>query len=384
MRNSLTAGRFYGAPIDLHWTFLFVLAWVLWAARPGGAGDWDWASALTRGIIVFIVFACVLLHEMGHALVARRFGIGTKRILLFPLGGGAFLEEMPERPRHEILVALGGPAVNLLLAGLAAPFIFLTPAFERRALLAYVVDPGANVTLYSTGPLDYVVVLLFLLNLMLAVFNLLPAYPLDGGRVLRAALSWRMGRRRATFVAAVLGVIAALGFLYLAYVLGDWLLGVGGLMVGVFAGFELVVNRRERILSARRVAELARPADAERLYLNTLLSTARTYWRGVPGRDNFLVYNEWNDVAGVLEHSFLADEDLPGHLPLRDVVDPRTVSVLDEDTLMSVALLAQGSRQEAFAVYTPKRQLVGIIEAEKIFDLVRGPGARFARWVRGR
>ena len=137
--------------------------------------------------LIVLLFGCVLLHEFGHALTARRFGIATRYITLLPIGGLALLESMPRDPRQEIVVALAGPAVNLVIA--AGAWLAMRLAGESGVLFSLPFGQGLLPTLLAA-------------NLMLAVFNLLPAFPMDGGRVLRAALSLRMDRLRATRTAA--------------------------------------------------------------------------------------------------------------------------------------------------------------------------------------
>jgi Zn-dependent protease len=151
-------------------------------------------------LFIFAVFACVVLHEIGHALAARKYGIGTRHITLYPIGGVAALERMPEKPSREIAIALAGPAVNLVIAGTLFTGLlagsFLSPVdydfIEQNPLARFV---------------DYV----FWANLVLFAFNLLPAFPMDGGRVLRALLAMRMTRLRATTVAVGVGTVVAVG-----------------------------------------------------------------------------------------------------------------------------------------------------------------------------
>ncbi len=194
MRWSARLGRFAGIDVYVHVTFFALLAYfaaVYWAETGTVAGV---AAGLS---LIVMLFVCVLLHEYGHALTARRYGIATRYITLLPIGGIALLEAMPREPRHEIVVALAGPAVNLVIA--AATWLVLQAAGQPGSLLA--ADLGRFGFLQS----------LLAANLALAVFNLIPAFPMDGGRVLRALLSMRMDRVRATRVAASVGQTLAVG-----------------------------------------------------------------------------------------------------------------------------------------------------------------------------
>lgn len=198
MKWSWKIGKVFGIDVYVHATFVLLLAWlgvVYWAQTRE-------LSFAAEGLgYVLAVFACVGLHELGHALAARRFGIRTRDITLLPIGGVARLERMPEDPRQELWVALAGPAVNVVIA--IGIFLWLT--FQT------VLRPDHWFT-FTAGPM---LVRLLTVNLVLAAFNLLPAFPMDGGRVLRSVLATRMDYARATHIAAALGQGMAflLGFL---------------------------------------------------------------------------------------------------------------------------------------------------------------------------
>lgn len=193
---SFRLGAFAGIPVRIHWLFLVLVALVL-LQNGMAAGS---AAALGSLTLLGILFGSVVLHEFGHAIVARRFGARIVDITLWPLGGLTRMTHMPERPLPEFSVALAGPAVNAALLALAA------------LLGAHVAVPGAGPRVGTSAPLD----VFASVNLALALFNLAPAFPMDGGRALRAALSARFGFLRATELAvrigrwcAVLSVLAA-------------------------------------------------------------------------------------------------------------------------------------------------------------------------------
>ncbi len=188
-------GRPFGIEVRVHATFLILLAWVVMAHLVAGHSA---AMAVSGLAYVVSVFAIVVLHELGHALTARSFGIGTRDITLLPIGGVSRLERMPSRPSEELLVGLAGPAVNVALALL----LF-------AALLALGGLPGVTNLDLVGSPL---VAKLMWTNVGLAVFNLIPAFPMDGGRVLRALLAMRMSYLRATDIAAAVGQGVALVF----------------------------------------------------------------------------------------------------------------------------------------------------------------------------
>jgi Zn-dependent protease len=209
MRGSWKIGQLFGIGVYLHWTFAVLIAWVV--AAHYLQGD-QFADILQGVVFVLAIFACIVAHEFGHALAARRYGIETEDITLLPIGGVARLARMPEEPWHELVVALAGPAVNLVIA----------------AALALVVSVRGG--LMDSATADFVqgdfLARLMLVNLLLAAFNLLPAFPMDGGRVLRALLATRMDYVRATGIAAtigqgmaiVFGILAPFGNLFLLFI----------------------------------------------------------------------------------------------------------------------------------------------------------------------
>jgi Zn-dependent protease/predicted transcriptional regulator len=202
MKWSWRIGRLLGIDVYMHTTFLILLVWLGISYYLPRHRLPDVVNGLA---LIVALFAIVILHELGHALTARRFGIRTRDITLLPIGGVARLERMPEDPKQELLVALAGPAVNVVLAGLLVLMILLTGA----ALTA----PDSRLTggnIFSN---------LMWINVVLATFNMVPAFPMDGGRVLRAMLAMRMDYVHATQRAASVGQALALvfGFVGLFY-----------------------------------------------------------------------------------------------------------------------------------------------------------------------
>lgn len=198
MKWSWRIGRAAGIDLYLHATFLILVGWFGLSYYQLRHNFHDVVNGLT---FIGTIFFIVLLHELGHALAARRFGIETRDITLLPIGGVARLERMPEKPMQELVVALAGPAVNLALAGVFYMLLHWSKALSELT----------NVTLVG-GPF---LAKLFWWNIGMAAFNLVPAFPMDGGRVLRALLASRLDYVRATHVAATVGQGLALVFVFL-------------------------------------------------------------------------------------------------------------------------------------------------------------------------
>ncbi|HLQ66796.1 MAG TPA: site-2 protease family protein [Candidatus Limnocylindrales bacterium] len=226
MRWSWQIARVAGIPIRVHATFLLLVGWVFVESMTTGRGV---AAALEAAGFVLAVFACIVLHELGHALTARRYGIRTRDITLLPIGGLARLERIPERPRDEILVALAGPAVNVAIA--ACLLAILT--------LLWHVAPSRLPLDFSGGFLPQ----LFAVNIYIVLFNMIPAFPMDGGRVLRALLATRIEYLRATQIAAGIGQGIAVVFAILAIKLPQPYLFLIALFVFLAAGQEASLAR---------------------------------------------------------------------------------------------------------------------------------------------
>ncbi len=195
MKWSWKIGRFSGIDLKIHATFAIIILWVIYNHAVAGDGLRTTVESL---IFVLTIFTCVILHEFGHALTAKKYGIKTLDIILLPIGGVARLERMPEDPKQELWVALAGPAVNVLIAFIIFLILFLTSS----------PIPLINIEIFTGSFLAK----LMALNIILVVFNMLPAFPMDGGRVLRALLALRMEYAKSTKIASKIGKAMAILF----------------------------------------------------------------------------------------------------------------------------------------------------------------------------
>jgi Zn-dependent protease len=210
MRWSYRLGRLAGINVNIHITFTLLIAWLLLAHWMSGQTSGDFARGLA---FIAAIFSCVLLHELGHALAARRFGIATRDITLLPIGGVARLERMPEEPKQELYVALAGPIVNVLIAAVLYVWLVLTSQFVPLNQLG--IASGSFVER------------LLVVNILLIVFNMLPAFPMDGGRCVRALLAMKLEYAQATRIAAAVGQAIAVVFVILGLFSNPFLLLIG-------------------------------------------------------------------------------------------------------------------------------------------------------------
>jgi Zn-dependent protease len=207
VKSRLKLGTVSGIGIFAHWTFLLMLVGLFGFYLYQGLSV---VAALSGVALILSVFGCVVLHELGHAFMARSFRIPTLDITMYPIGGVARLKRMPEKPKEEFLIAIAGPAVNVGIAGV----LYVVNSFLQTSVsLAEALNTQANV-----------LGLLMWLNLGLAVFNLIPAFPMDGGRVLRAGLATQLDYRTATHIASLIGQVIAVGFGIYGIFAGLWTL----------------------------------------------------------------------------------------------------------------------------------------------------------------
>ena len=282
---SMRVGSLLGIPIRVHFTFVLLLLW--FGTVSSGQGE----GFLGGVVFMLLLFGCVVLHELGHATMARRFGVVTHEIVLYPIGGVARLERIPSG-RAELLIALAGPAVNALLAGLLFGWL----------MIRQVRTPGSPMELLTDAP---VVWQLLTANLTLFFFNLIPAVPMDGGRVLRATLSLFLGEDRATSIAAAVGQGMAVLFAVLALFpppVKPVLLLIA-IFVFLGAGQEAAFQRHRTAVRGL-TARAAMVTRFETLVPNDSLARAAELLLASHQHD-FPVIDAWGRVAGVLQRSAL-------------------------------------------------------------------------------
>ena len=245
MRWSLRIARVSGIDVRVHATFaLAVIYFAAGFALPHGL-----RGAVFGVLLLCTSFVCLTLHELGHSLTAQHFGLSVSEILLLPIGGVARLTSEPRKSHHELLIALAGPFVNLAIAVVLLPVLVHYHVTIDSSDLWELAEPSALGLVRA----------LFWGNLVLALFNLLPALPMDGGRVFRALLSMGIGRSRATRIAAAVGQVIAIGLVAIAFK-KDWgLLALIGMFVFVGAAQERAADRASELLSELRAGEVCDP-----------------------------------------------------------------------------------------------------------------------------
>jgi len=273
--------KVFDIPVKLHWTFGLLILWVGGSSYQAGFSN---QQILIQIAFVLALFFCVVLHEYGHALTARKFGVSTRDIILSPIGGIARLDKLPEKPIQEFLVAIAGPAVNIAIAILLLPYFFFFPieGFIENILLFRIFEEGLQ---FIPG--------LILLNVILAAFNMLPAFPMDGGRILRSLLAMKMTRLNATRVASYIGQFFAVLFIFFAINNGEsWVTGLIGVFIFFTARQELEGAKMEVVLNENSAADIAN-SNFTKLIFTDKMEVASNYLKQ-KSEKNFLVFDEDN------------------------------------------------------------------------------------------
>lgn len=356
MKWSIKLGRMLGIDVYLHVTFLLLLAvlgMVYWLAHGS-------IAAVLAGLgFLVALFACVLLHEYGHALAARRFGIATRDITLLPIGGIARLERMPDKPAQEMWVALAGPAVNVVIAGALAVWLTVTGSWQ----------PLETLSMTSGNFIERLLVV----NLGLVIFNMIPAFPMDGGRVLRALLAMRLEYAHATRISATVGQALAIVFGF-AGLFSNPLLILIAVFVWIGASQEAAATDLKASIGDLPVRE-AMLTDFRSLSANDPLQTAtRLLLDG--SQQDFPVLDADGKVAGVLPHTRLfevlrekGEREFVGTAMLRDFTPLHPADRLDE-------VLAKHDFTHTVAPVIQDGRLIGLVTAENIGELLMIRSAR--------
>ncbi len=344
--------RFKGIQVRVHWSFFLFPAWVLANALSEGA---DLQEGLFRVGLVVAVFGCVVLHEYGHALTALHFGVRTRDITLLPIGGVASLERMPEEPRQELLITLAGPAVNLVLVLLLGIPYYLY--LRTLTLMDPIAGPPTALGLVS---------FLIMANTVLFLFNLIPAFPMDGGRILRSLLSMRVDRVKATRIASAIGRGLAVVLMGLALWQGVLMWGLIGLFVFFGAGAEYKQVVMQQALKGLQVRNVLRTA-CWKLPATATLQQAITEL--LDGAEQHVLLMADNAPPRLLTRSTLlaAAQELPGTTALHSLattVPP--VLAPASDVRMAYEVLMQGGWP--LLPVMEQGVLIGVVEADNLAE----------------
>lgn len=356
---TFTLIRLAGIPIRIHWTFFLLLVWVGGSTlfRGGSA-----AAALWSIFFVCAVFLCVTLHELGHATAARAYGVRTRDILLLPIGGVASLEKLPEKPLHEFVIAVAGPLVNVVIAGA------LLGALAWRVGLSVVMS-GDSLELDA----EHFLVSLAVVNVWLVLFNMIPAFPMDGGRVLRAILSAMTDRVRATRIAARVGQVVAVLMAIVGVFYAPLLL-----LIALFVWFGAAAEARAVEATALLKGQ---PVSAAMLRMFSVLGeratideASRQLLAGSP--QDFPVTRDGtrdSPIVGVLTRDDLASalQSRDPSTPVSEVMRAPPTPMRDTEPLERALEFLQASGSTLLPVVDTFGRVIGLLTIENVAQLLR-------------
>lgn len=371
MRGSLKLFTWFGIPVHLHWTFGLIFVYALWI---GYSNNLDIISTVWLIGFFIALFGCVLLHEYGHSLTARRYGVETRDIILTPIGGIARLERMPEKPIQEFLVAIAGPLVNVVIAAVLFLLSMLIFQGERWELFKWFLksqflfsggeeagdvmeETGASMS----GILFYLPVLVAT-NIGLVVFNLIPAFPMDGGRIFRSLLAMRIGRVKATRAAAFVGQAIAVIFIVVGVL--NWekasTLTLIGFFVFITARTENSMVRLDDILRRFKARDLLRP-HFTRLTANDWMQTPIEMLQHGLER-SFLVFDLSDKLVGALEEADILEAMKKRDFSAEITQYVQRAEVVDAEESLQYVYHLMRQRGHSILAVVSGSELIGVID----------------------
>ena len=355
MGGAFKIGRFSGIDVGVHWTFFLLLAFFAFLGYQASGSP---VGALTATVTIVALFLCVLLHEFGHSLVAQRFGIGIHSITLLPLGGVSNLESLPDKPADEVKITLAGPLVNVVLA----------PIFFGVGLLLGAVPRVPTDLFTGIGSVGQFFFYLGYLNVVLAVFNLLPAFPLDGGRILRALLATRLGAVWATDISSVVGQLFAVAFFLIGLFSGDLLLVLVAVFIFFGATGEAQMVRQHEQTRGLTVSDVmgTKPRTETVTPSHTFGQVLDTVIHGY--QEDFPVVDESGNLVGMLtrDEIMTAAHSPERYSSVRDLMKTNVPTISSRADLFEEGLrILQQSGLRALPV-TENGELVGMLTIEDV------------------
>ena len=370
MFKSIRLFKLAGIPVYIHWTFFLLIGYVV---IQGMIQAESTLQLIFEVLVLLSVFTCVTLHEYGHALTAKRFGINTQDIILSPIGGVARLNGLPEKPRQELMVAIAGPMVNVIIVGLI--FLLVLIFYPGDAY-----NPEFDVIDKSNFLENYLFVIQYI-NISLVLFNMVPAFPMDGGRILRSLLAMKFGRVKATRAAAFIGQGIAVIFILSAIMkypifgrpvssVEQFTLSIIGLFVFSMARAELNNVIAEDILQGTKAIDIMVKQFTHLYDTDQIEYAINRYTAGIE-RD-FLVFDQSDNCIGTLKNEiihFLLSRHLTGSVD--SYYSPLEITLRSDDTLKVMAQKTSRSSEQIYPVIEDNR-VIGVVHRIDIEKKLKG------------
>ena len=353
MKGSLKLGKIAGIGLFVHWTFSLLILFIVYTNYKAGQNS---IQILWSVLFILCIFLTVFMHELGHALTAKKFGIKTKDITLLPIGGVAQLERLPEKPSEELMVAFAGPMVNIVLALITSLFISLPNTSQE---MVSQLDNGVNAGNFFLN--------FYLVNIILAFFNLIPAFPMDGGRVLRALLSYKLERHQATKIAARIGQALAIGFVLLGFYSNPFLIFIG-IFVFMGAQIESEYTESKYMLKGYKVRDVLMKQYPTIDYNETLETAVKLM---LDSQNKHFLVTENGIPMGTLnrEQIIAALAKKEGETKLSSIMD-RELILLQADNLLEDVFELVYKNKSTLMLVIDDNQLIGTLDTENLLEFI--------------
>lgn len=353
MKGSFKLGNISGIGLFIHWTFSLLILFIVYVNYKSGQ---NLTQILWSILFILCIFSTVLMHELGHALTAKKFGIKTKDITLLPIGGLARLERMPEKPSEELLVAFAGPFVNIVLAFITSWFITLPNTPEE---MIGQLENGVNANNFFLN--------FYLVNIVLAIFNLIPAFPMDGGRVLRALLSYKLERHYATKIAARIGQVLALGFIFLGFFSNPILIFIG-IFVFMGAQIESEYTETKYMLKGYKVRDVLMKQYPTIDYNETLETAVKLM---LDSQNKHFLVTENGIPMGTLNREQIIEalSKKEEETELSSIID-KDLIMLQADSLLEDVFELVYKNKSTLMLVIENNQLIGTLDTENLLEFI--------------
>ena len=352
MKGSFKLGNVAGIGVFVHWTFAILIAFIIFSNYRKGH---DAEQIMWSVIFILSIFVTVFLHELGHALAAKRYNIKTKDITLLPIGGLARLESIPEDPKQELVVAIAGPAVNIALAFITGLFITIPETKDLTVQL----EGGVNGSNFFLN--------FFIVNIWLALFNLIPAFPMDGGRVLRALLAMKYERHIATNIAARIGQVLAVGFVFMGFFSNPFLVFIG-LFIFLGAQAETEFTLVKSLLKGYKVKDVLM-RQYQTIEANETVKTAVAMLLNGQSR-NFLITENGLSVGTLSREEIIKALSEQGESVVIHNVMNKNLIYLDANAPLEDAYQQVQESKSSLMPVMENKQLIGTLDTENILEFI--------------
>jgi Zn-dependent protease len=354
--KSWNIGTYFGIPVKIHWSFGLLLLFLFYNIVTSGLKLWE---GVAYTVLMLTVFACVVLHEYGHALTAKKFGVDTVDIIVSPIGGIARMKYIPDKPMQEFFITLNGPLVNLILGSLLAVLMFLITGRFSLNLDTYNLE----------DPMEFVR-LLSLINFTLFFFNLIPAFPMDGGRILRSLLAVKLGKVKATRIASLVGRVFAIGFVIFGIFDQQLILSLIGLFIFMMAGREYSQTKLQSVINGVGVRDIMRTSFTK-LHLGDPYSKVIDQYK-LGNERNFLVFDSMGNLSGNIPELFINDviTSKDENKRVSELMSDKHIFISPEDSLQKAINIM---RDQGLAILAIEQDnyLIGVIDRNDIETYIR-------------